>query len=209
MSVFVLLISLNIITLYIHFCFSNGKIQFLWLYVSQSIQLLSCVPLFVTPWTAACQASLSITNSQSLFKLMPIKLVMTSNHLILYRPLLLPPSIFPSIRVFSNESVLRIRGQTIGVSASASVLPMNIQDWFPLGWTGWISVQTKGLSRVFSNTTVQKHQFTREARSSANVKAAVMPSPSSVPSCSTGFYFSSIRFWLWFNSLSLPPGVHS
>ena len=74
-------------------------------------------------------------------------------------PLLLLPSIFPSIRVFSKESVLRISGQSIGVSASASVLPMNIHDWSLLGWTGWISSQCKGLSRVFSNTTVQKHQF--------------------------------------------------
>ena len=73
--------------------------------------------------------------------------------------LLLPPSIFPSIRVFSNESVLRTWGQSIGVSASTSVLPMNTQDCFPLGWTGWIFLQSKGLSRVFSNTTVQKHQF--------------------------------------------------
>ena len=69
------------------------------------------------------------------------------------------PSIFPSIRVFSNESVLCIRWPKCGVSALASVLPMNIQDWFPLGWTGWISLQSKGLSRVFSNNTVQKHQF--------------------------------------------------
>ena len=74
-----------------------------------SVQLLSRVQLFVSPWTAACQASLSITNSQSLLKLMSIELVMPSNHLILCRPLLLPPSIFPSIRVFSNESALRIR----------------------------------------------------------------------------------------------------
>ena len=73
--------------------------------------------------------------------------------------LLLLLSIFPSIRVFSCESVLRIRWPSIGVSASASVLPMSIQDWFPLGWTGWISLQSKGLSRMFSNTTVQKHQF--------------------------------------------------
>ena len=73
-------------------------------------------------------------------------------------PLLLP-SIFKSIRVFSNESVLHIRCQSIGVSASASVLPMNIQDWFPLGWTGLISLLSKGLSRVFSNTTVERHQF--------------------------------------------------
>ena len=69
------------------------------------------------------------------------------------------PSIFPSIRVFSSESVLRILCQSIGASASASVLPMNIQNWFPLGWTGWISLLSKGLPRVFSNTTVQKHQF--------------------------------------------------
>ena len=73
--------------------------------------------------------------------------------------LLLLPSIFPSIRVFSNESVLPIRWSKYWVSASASVLPMNTQDWSPLGWTGWISLQSKGLSRVFSNTTVQKHQF--------------------------------------------------
>ena len=113
MSVFVWLISLNIITLYIHYCFSNGKIQFLWLYVSQSIQLLNCVPLFVTPWTAACQASLSITNSQSLLKLMPIKLVMTSNHLILYRPLLLLPSIFPSLSVIFNDQLFASSSQSI------------------------------------------------------------------------------------------------
>ena len=81
------------------------------------------------------------------------------NHLILCCPLLLPPSIFPSIRVFSNESVLASGGQNIGVSASASVLSMNIQGWFPLGLTGLISLQSKGLSRVFSNTTAQKHQF--------------------------------------------------
>ena len=80
-------------------------------------------------------------------------------NIILCHPLLFLPSIFPSIKVFSNESVLFASGgQSIGVSASASVLPMNIQDWFPLGWTGWI-LQSKGLTRVFSNTTVQKHQF--------------------------------------------------
>ena len=98
-----------------------------------------------TPWTAAHQASLPITNSQSLLKLMSIELVMPSNHLILCHPLLLPPSIFPSIRVFSNESTLPMRCQSIGVSALASVLPVNIQDWFPLGWTGWI--QPKGTLR--------------------------------------------------------------
>ena len=82
----------------------------------------------VTSWTAAHQASLSITNSQSLLKLMSIELVMPSNHLILCHPLHLLPSIIPSIRVFSNESALRSGGQSIGVSASTSVLPMNIQD---------------------------------------------------------------------------------
>ena len=84
---------------------------------------------------------------------------MSFNHLILHHPLLLLPSIFPSIRVFSNELVLCIRGQGTGVSASASVLPMNILDWFPLGLTGLISLKSKGLSRVFSNTTVQKHNL--------------------------------------------------
>ena len=124
-----------------------------------SVQSLSPVWLFATPWTAARQASLFIIDSQSLFKLMSIESVMPSNHLILCYPLLLLPSIFPSITVFSSESVLPIRWPQYGVSALASVLPMNIQDWFPLGWTGWISLQSKGLSRVVSNTIVQKHQF--------------------------------------------------
>ena len=124
-----------------------------------SVQSLSRVQLFATPWTAACQASLSIANSWSLLKLMSIELVMPSNHLNLCHPLLLLPSIFPSIRVFSNESVLWIRWPKYW-SFSFSISPSNdIQDWFPLGWTGWISLQSKGLSRVFSNTTVQKHQF--------------------------------------------------
>ena len=123
-----------------------------------SVQSLSRVQFFATPWTAACQASLSITNSWSLPKLMSSESVITSNHFILCVPLLMP-SIFPCIKVFSNESPLRISDQSIGVSASASVLPMNTQDWSPLEWNGWISLQSKGLSRVFSKTTVQKHQF--------------------------------------------------
>ena len=118
----------------------------------RSDQSLSRVRLFATPWIAARQASLSITNSWSSLRLTSIESVMPSSHLILCRPLLLLPSIFPSIRVCSNESVLHIRWQSTG--ASASVLPMNIQDWFPLGWTGWISLHSKGLSKVFSNTTV-------------------------------------------------------
>ena len=124
-----------------------------------SIQLLNCVQLFATPWTAARQASLSIISSWSLPKPMSIELVMPSNHLILCCPPLLLPSIFPSIRVFSNESALCIRWPKYWSFSFISVLPMNTQDWSPLGWTGWISLQSKGLSRVFSNTTVEKHQF--------------------------------------------------
>ena len=205
--------------------------------------------LFVTLWIKAREASLSIIKSRSSPKLLSIESVMPSNHLTFCHPLLLPPSVFPSIRVFSSKSVLHIRwpkywsfsispsnesvqfshsvmsdslqrhesqharppcpsptpgvhpdsrpliqwchpaisssvvpfsscpqsfpasgsfpvnqffasgGQSIGVSASTSVLPMNTRDWSPLGWTGWISLQSKGLSRVFSNTTLQKHQF--------------------------------------------------
>ena len=95
--------------------------------VFSSVQSLSCVRLFVTPWTAACQARLSITNSQSLLKLMSIGSVMPSNHLILGRPLLLPPSIFPGIWVFMSQFFIS-GGQSTGVSASASVLTMIIQD---------------------------------------------------------------------------------
>ena len=121
-----------------------------------SVQLLSHVRLFATPWTAAHQASLSITNSWSLLKLMSIGSVMLSNHLILCHPLLLP---FPASGSFQMSQFFTSGGQSIGVSVSASVLPVNIQDWFPLGLPGWISLQSKGLKRVFSNTTVQKHQF--------------------------------------------------
>ena len=108
--------------------------------IISSVQSLSCVQLFATPWTTAHQASLSITNSWSLPKLMSIESVMPSNHLILCRPLLLLPSIFPSIRVFPVSQLFSSIGQSTGVSASASVLPMNTQDWSPLGWTSWISL---------------------------------------------------------------------
>ena len=110
------------------------------------------------PWIAAFQASLSITNSRNLPILMSTESVMPFNHLILCCPLLLP-SIFSNIRVFSNSQLFASGGQSITVSASTSILPMNTQDWSPLGWTGWISLLSKGLSRVFSNTAVQKHQF--------------------------------------------------
>jgi len=115
-----------------------------------SVQSLSRVWLFATPWIAACQATLSITNSQSLLKLMSIESVMPSNHLILCRPLLLLSSIFPSIRAFSNESVLHIRWPEYW-SISFNTSPSNEYSGFPLGWTGWISLQSNGLSRVFSN----------------------------------------------------------
>ena len=121
------------------------------------VKSLSRVWLFATPWTVACQASLSFINSQSLFKLMSIESVMLSNHLIFCHSLLLLPSIFPSIRVFSNESILLIMWPNIG--ASVSVLPVNIQGWFTWGLTGLISLQSKGLLRFFSSTTVQRHQF--------------------------------------------------
>ena len=120
---------------------------------------VSHVRLVATPRTAARQASLSMTNSRSLLKLMSFDLMMLSNHLILCRPLFLLPSIFPSIRVFSNESVLCIRRPKYWSFSFNIVLPMNIQDWSPLGWTGWMSLPSKGLSRVFSNATVQKHHF--------------------------------------------------
>ena len=115
--------------------------------------------LFVTPWTAVCQASLSITNSRSPPNPMSIELVMSSNHLILCRPLLLLPQSFPASRSFQMSQLFASGGQNIGVAASKSVLPMNTQDWSPLGWTGWISLQSKGLSRVFFNIPVQKHQL--------------------------------------------------
>ena len=115
--------------------------------------------LFVTPWTAAYQASLSFTISWSLQKLMSIESMVPSNCLILCCSLLFLPWIFPSISVFSNKLALRSGGRSIGAWASASVLPMNIQGWFPLWLTGWISLLFKGLLRVFSSTTTRMPQF--------------------------------------------------
>ena len=118
------------------------------------VQLLSHVQLFAIPWAAACQASLSFTSSQSFLRFLSIQSVMPSNHLNLCCPVLLVSSVFPSIRVFSHENQLYVSGgqnMEFGVSASASVLPMNVQDWFPLGLTGLISLQSKGLSRVLQH----------------------------------------------------------
>ena len=123
------------------------------------VQLLSLVQLFATPWTAACQAFLSTTNSQPrvcsnsypssrwCHTTISSSVVPISSYL----------QSFPASGSFPMSQFFESGGQSIGVSTSASVLPMNIQDWFPLGWTGWISLQSKGLSRVFSNTTLLKH----------------------------------------------------
>ena len=124
-----------------------------------SVQSLSRVRLFATPWTAAPQASLSITNSWSSLRLTSIKSVMPSSHLNLCRPLLLLPPIPPSIKVFPMSQLFAWGGQSTAASALASFLPKKFQGWCPSEWTGWISLQSKGLSRVLSNATVQKHQF--------------------------------------------------
>ena len=122
-----------------------------------SVQLTQSCPTFATPWTAARQTSLSITNPRAYSNSCPscqwCHPTISSSVIPFSRLQSFPASgSFPMSRFFTSG------GQSIGVSASASVLPMNIQNWFPLGWTGWISLQSKGLSRVFSNTTVQKHQ---------------------------------------------------
>ena len=127
-------------------------------WIFSSVQSLSCAQLFVPHWLQYASFP-SITSSRSVLKLMSVKLVMPSIHLILCCPLLLLPSVFPRLRVFSRVSVLCIRWPKYWVLASAAVLPMNIQDRFPLGLTGLISLLSEGLSRVFSSTTIQKHQF--------------------------------------------------
>ena len=122
-----------------------------------AVYSLSHVCLFVTLWTAAHQTSLFFTNTQSFLKLMSIESMIPSNHLILCCPLLLVPSIFLSIRSFPMSPLFASGDQSIG--ALASVLARNIQDWFPLGLTCLISLLSKGLSRVFSSTSIWKHQF--------------------------------------------------
>ena len=124
-----------------------------------SVQSLSRVQLFATPWIAAHQASLFITISRSSLRLTSTKSVMPSSHLILCHPLLLLPPIPPSIRVFSNKSTPPMRWPKYWISALASFLPKKSQGWSPSEWTSWISLQSKGLSKVFPNNTVQNHQF--------------------------------------------------
>ena len=134
--------------------FATVSVQF-----SSVAQLLSHVRLFAIPWIAAHQASLSITNSRSSLRLTSIESVMLSSHLILCRPLLLLPQSLPASESFPMSQHFTSGGQSTGVSASASFPPKKSQGWSPLEWTGWISLQSKGRSRVFSNTTVQKHQL--------------------------------------------------
>ena len=135
--------------------------RLLWLFQVQfsSVQSLSRVWLFATPWTAVRQASLSITNTWSLLRLMSIELVMPSTISSSVVPFSSRLQSFPASGSFPRSQYFASGGQSIGVSASASVFAVNVQDWSPLGLTGWISLQAKGFSRVFSNTTVQKHQF--------------------------------------------------
>ena len=121
------------------------------------VQLFSHILLFATPWTTMCQAFMSFTISWSLFKFKSIESLMPSNHLILCHPLLLMPYFSPASGSFLMSKLFASGGQSIGTSPSASVLPMNVQDWIPLGCTTLISLQHKGLL-VFSNTTVQKYQ---------------------------------------------------
>ena len=138
---------------------SNWEICFALIFFVPLVQSLSHVWLFATLWTAACQASLSITSSQSLLKLMSIESVMPFNHLIFCRPLLLWPSIFSSIRVFLNDSVLCIRWPKYW-SFIFNISPFNEYSElisFRIDWLDILAVQ--GLSRVFSHTTAQKHHF--------------------------------------------------
>ena len=129
------------------------------IYQFSSVQSLSRVWLFATPMDCSTPGFPVHRQLQELTKLMSIESVMPSHHLILCCPYSSHLQSFPASGSFQISQFFTSGGQSIGVSASASVLPMNTQDWSPLGWTGWISLQSKRLSRVFSNATVQKHQF--------------------------------------------------
>ena len=130
-----------------------------WVWQFSSVQLLTRVRLFATPWIAACQASLSITISRSSLKLTSIESMMPCTHLILCGPLFLLPQSLPASESFPVSQLFAWGGQSTRVSALASFLPRNTQDSSPLEWTGWIPLQSKDFSRVFSKTTVQKHHF--------------------------------------------------
>ena len=142
-------------TKFFNACVPPKSLQF------SAVQSLSRVRLFATPWIAARQASLSIINSRTSLKLMSIKSMMWCHPAssVSVVPFSSCPQSLPASGSFPTSQLFTWGGQTTGVSALASVLPMNTQDWSPLEWAGWISLQSKGLSRVFSNTTVQRHQF--------------------------------------------------
>ena len=131
----------------------------MWSFPPAQFSQFSCTVVSDSLLPHGWQQARPITNSQSLLKLMSIESVMSSNRLILCVPFSSCLKSFPVAGSFPISHFFTSGGQSIGVSASASVLPMNIQDWISLGWTGWISLQSKGLSRVFSNTTDQKHQL--------------------------------------------------
>ena len=149
----------NLIVSFVHMIILGQLAKVKKVYQFSSVQSLSHVRLFATPWIATRQDSLSITNFWSSPKLTSIESVMPSSHLILCHPLLHLPPIPPSIRVFSNESTLHMMWPKYW-SFSFSIIPSKeIPGLISSEWTGWISLWSKGLSRVFSNTTVQKHQF--------------------------------------------------
>ena len=132
---------------------------YIWYFQFSSVQSLSHVQLFATPWTTACQASLSITNSRSSLKPMPLSQWCHPIISASVSPFSSCLQSFPASRSLLMSQLFASGGQSIGVSPSTSVLPMNPQDLSHLGWTGWISLQSKRFSRVFSNTAFQKHQL--------------------------------------------------
>ena len=172
-----------------------------------SVQPLSHIQIFVTPWTEARWASLSITNSWSLLKLISIKSVMPSNRLILCHPLLLLPQSFPALGSFPVSQFFASGGQRIGVSASVSVLSMNIQEWFPLGWTGLNSLQSKKLSRVFNTKRIGRcisrtsHLAFQAAISCGLLRHCLLGNPANV--CLRKRYWvmvgGGVVFPIWFN----------
>ena len=156
--------------------------HFFWSFSISSVQFSSVTQLCPTlcdPMTTACQASLSITNYRSPLKPMSIEPVMLSSHLILVIHFSCP-QYFPASASFQMSQPFASGSQSIGVSASKSVLPMNTQDWFPLGWIGWISLQSKGLSRVFPNTKVQKHQLKKKSINSSMLSFLYSPTLTSI-----------------------------
>ena len=168
-----------------------------------SVHLLSHVQVFATPWTAARQASLSITNSQSLLKLMSIESVMPSNHLILSLLFSSPLLSFPASGAFQMSQLFTWGGQRTGVSASASVLPMNTQESSPLGWTGWISVQSKGLARVFSSISAMVVYVCQEGSSVCPPLLLLCPHICSLYLCKycLNRYTWNLKKWCWWTYL--------